>query len=214
MPDFGRVLNARISNSLQLPAALERLRLHLQPGTPEHRLLHPRRIETAYEMAFLRVFIAWEDVLEQSFIRYLSGYENSIGSYAPIGGITFSRSIAAAETQLYGTQHYLLWHNPNQVIARSRSFFNLGLHEQVCQSNLARLNAFAAIRHRIAHGQDDAKTKFDNATMLLVGKRYPGGRPGPFLRELEATTIPQMQPRRWIEAISAEFAALIQQIVP
>ena len=214
MPDFGRMLSARVATSLQLPATFEQLRLHALPGTIEHRLLHPRRIESAYEMAFLRVFIAWEDVLEQSFIRYLSGYQNAIGGYAPAAGIAFSGSVAAAEIQLYGAKDYLLWHNPNHVIARSRRFFNLGLHEQVCQSNLARLIAFAAVRHRIAHGQADARVKFDNATMLLVGKRYHGGRPGSFLRELEPSTMHPAPPRRWIEAISSEFVALINQIVP
>jgi hypothetical protein len=81
----------------------------------------------------------------------------------------------------------------------------------VCQSNLARLEAFAAIRHRIAHGQDDAKTKFDAATMLLAGKRYYGSRPGSFLREFDASLTPS---RRWIEIISNELVGLISQIVP
>jgi hypothetical protein len=211
MPDFGRALTDRIAISVQLPATFEQLRANAQPGTNACQLLHHKRIEAAYEMAFLRVFIAWEDLLEQAFIRYLAGYSNSRGRLTPARGITFSANIAASEAQLYGGQQYVLWHSTPKVIARSQRFFLLGLHEQVCQSNLARLEAFAAIRHRIAHGQDDAKTKFDAATMLLAGKRYYGSRPGSFLREFDASLTPS---RRWIEIISNELVGLISQIVP
>jgi hypothetical protein len=211
MPDFGGVLNLKIFNSVQLPTALEALHVLAKPGSKEYKLLHPRRIEAAYEMAFLRVFIAWEDVLEQSFIRYLAGYANSIGQLTPAAGIGFSRDIVAAESQLFGNNQYLLWHNPLHVIKRSQKFFSMGMHEHICQSNFARLEAFAAIRHRIAHGQDDARKKFDNATMLLAGRRYHGGRPGLFLRDWDPQSTLS---RKWIDVISSEFIALIRQIVP
>jgi hypothetical protein len=162
-------------------------------------------------MAFLRIFIAWEDVLEQSFIRYLCGYENSTGPQTPAAGVTFAGTVAATEAQLYRGSSYLLWHNPQQVISRSKKFFHNGLHDQICQSNIARLNEFAAVRHRVAHGQYDSKVKFDTATMSLAGKRYRGSRPGPFLRDWDCSTSP---PRRWVDILASEFVALIGQIVP
>jgi len=211
MPDFGRMLEIRIETSVQLPAILEEIKANARPGTSEHRLLHAKRIEAAYEMAFLRVFIAWEDVLERSFIRYLSGCANSQGRQIPAQGVQFAKNISDAEAQLYGKNDYLLWHKTSRVISRSKQFFQLGLHEQVCQSNLARLEAFASIRHRIAHGQEDSKTKFDLATMQLVGRRFHGSRPGPFLREFDMSLSPA---RRWIDIISDELVALIRQITP
>lgn len=211
MPNIGQILANRIATSLELPATFEELKANVQVGTIAHRLLHPKRIEAAYEMAFLRVFIAWEDALEQAFIRYLAGFSNSHGPLTPVAGKSFSATIPAAEAQLYGSRQYLLWHNPMHVIQRSQSYFSMGLHEIVCHSNLARLEAFAAVRHRIAHGQDDSRTKFDSATMLLTAKRYPGGRPGPFLRAVDLSQTP---PKRWIENISTEFVSLVRQIVP
>ena len=211
MPDFAAELADRISIAAQLPATFEQLKARALPGSVEHRLLHVKRIEAAYEMAFLRVFIAWEDALEQSFIRYLSGCSNSVSPATPAPTIVFSKTIALAELQLYGGNQYLLWHNPTQVITRSKKFFALGKHEQIFQSNLARLVAFASIRHRIAHGQDDSRNKFDLATMLLVGKRYHGGRPGPFLRDFDTSVAPA---RRWIDSIASEFVSLIRQITP
>jgi hypothetical protein len=211
MPDFGRDLNEKIAASIQLPITFERLRTLARPGTDQYRLLHRAKIEAAYEMAFLRIFIAWEDALEQSFIRYLAGYSNSIGPLTPATTIVFHKKITTAEAYLYGGRDFLLWHNTTKVIQRSQRFFNLGLHELIFQSNSARLNDFAAIRHRIAHGQDDSKNKFNQATMTIAGKRYLGSRPGPFLRDWDRSATPN---RRWIETISNEFVGLIRQIVP
>lgn len=211
MPDFGKLLSSRITIAAQLPATFETLRAHAEPGSNEHKLLHPARIESAYEMAFLRIFIAWEDVLEQSFIRYLCGYKSVTGTQAPATGVTFTGTVSAAESQLYAGSSYLLWHNPQHVINRSRKFFSNGLHEHICQSNFARLTDLASVRHRVAHGQDDSKSKFDAATMRLAGKRYRGSRPGPFLRDWDSSCSP---PRRWLDVLAAEFVGLIGQIVP
>src|SRR6266851_5231591 len=100
MPDFGRLLSSRVAVAAQLPATFETLRANAAPGSREHRLLHPTRIEAAYEMAFLRIFIAWEDLLEQSFIRYLCGYHNSTGGQTPAAGVTFAGTVTASEAQL------------------------------------------------------------------------------------------------------------------
>src|SRR5437016_9100007 len=124
MPDFGKLLSKRITIAAQLPKTFEALRALAQPGSKEHNLLHPTRIESAYEMAFLKVFIAWEDVLEQSFIRYLCGYGNSAGPQTPVASVTFAGKLNAAEAQLYAGSNYLLWHNPQHVIKRSKRFFN------------------------------------------------------------------------------------------
>jgi hypothetical protein len=77
------------------------------------------------------------------------------------------------------------------------------------QSSAARLAMFAAIRHRVAHGQDDAKQKFNQATMFLCGRRYRGARPGSFLRDWDTSSQPN---RRWLEVISLELANLARQI--
>jgi hypothetical protein len=103
---------------------------------------------------------------------------------------------------------YRLWHNPTQIIARCHGFIVNGYHETVVSSNLARLNHFAAIRHRIAHAQSHARAQFDHATMNLAAKRYKGGRPGKFLRDWESPS------RRWLEGIADELKHLANQITP
>jgi hypothetical protein len=72
------------------------------------------------------------------------------------------------------------------------------------------LEAFAAVRHRIVHEQQDAKAKFDSATLLFAGKTYPASRPGKFLRDLDASASP---PRKWMDTAISELAGMVAQMV-
>ena len=102
-----------------------------------------------------------------------------------------------------------MWHNPTAVILRSQQFFPASRHEVVVASSTARLENIAAVRHRIVHGQKDARLNFDNATMRLSGKRYRGARPGRFLRDWDVSSTPS---KRWLESIGDELCGLASQI--
>jgi hypothetical protein len=84
------------------------------------------------------------------------------------------------------------------------------LLETIISSNQARLDALAAVRHRIVHDQKDAKMKFDQATLLLVGRTYPASRPGKFLRDSDTGAAP---PRKWIETAVIELTGLAGQMI-
>jgi hypothetical protein len=71
------------------------------------------------------------------------------------------------------------------------------------------LEVFAAVRHRIAHGQEDARRKFDLATMNLCGKRYRGSRAGKFLRDWDTSTAVSL---RWLESMATGLEGLSSQI--
>ena len=170
--------------------------------------LPPARLEMAYELAYLRVFVAWEDFLEESMLRYLCGYRALHGQETLVAG-NYSPHLTSARARLYGTRDFLLWHNPRKVIDRAKGYFSGSRHETVLASCEVRVGHFAAIRHRVAHAHGG--TEFDQATMALAGRRYPGARPGRFLREL----APQLNPPgRRLEAIVAELRGLAFQIVP
>lgn len=157
------------------------------------------------------MFIAWESFLEESFLRYMCGFHcKQSAPQVPNSGSHLS-TLALARAALHGSQQYLLWHNPAKVVARSQSFFTQGAHETVIASNQARIEHFARARHRVAHAQQDAHRKFDQATMSLVGRRYPASRVGRFLRDRDAS---QPLPSRWLQTIASELVALARQIVP
>src|SRR5690349_15335898 len=73
------------------------------------------RLEALYELAYLRVFAAWETYLEAIFYRSLCGYASAAGRETLIRG-AYYRSVAAAEAAILGTRGYILWHNPQIVI--------------------------------------------------------------------------------------------------
>jgi len=169
------------------------------------------RLEYLYEIAFLRMFLAWETFLEESFVRYMCGCCGLVGQPQTAVSGAYSPSISHARAVLHGNQHYLLWHSPAKVAARSKMTFVNGLHEVVLASNQSRIDCFASVRHRIAHAQLDARNKFDSATMNLAGRRYPASRVGRFLRDSDPS---QPLPTRWIDAIANELVALAQQVAP
>jgi hypothetical protein len=203
MPAYPAVLQRRILNALSLARAGE-----IAAQSSVRAEWHIARVEYLYEMSFLRAFIEWEVFLEQTFLRYLCGYQSAQGLYVPLSG-RYCPSLSHAERLIFGRGGYALWHDPTAVIRRTNRLFAPCPHETIVQSNAARLGMFAAIRHRVAHGQDDARQKFDVATMTLCGRRYRGGRPGRFLRDWDHSLQPQ---RRWIEVISLELGAMARQI--
>lgn len=209
MPALGAEFCQRTSSALALAEIGEVARYEAPRGSRTRLGLHPTRLESLYEMAFLRVFVGWEAHLEQAFLRFLCGYASHRGLAQLVPGRVYEPSLAAAERTVLGAKSYVLWHSPARVAARSQRYFKSSPVEAVVLSNAARLEALAAIRHRIAHAQTDARTKFDAATMSLAGRRYAGSRPGSFLRDWDRSTVPHL---RWLERLANELAALAVQV--
>ena len=167
------------------------------------------RLEALYELAYLRVFAAWESCLEGIFYRSLCGYASATGQATLVTGTYFS-SIPNAEASVLGKNSYLLWHNPHKVIQRCQQYVKLGQLENTINSNVSRLEHLAHARHRVVHDQKDAKKKFDAATINLAGRTYPASRPGKFLRDWDASSTP---PQRWLDTLAAELTGLASQMV-
>ena len=210
MPRLDLVFSGEADKALALARAGELIRATAGPGSIAARELYPARLESIYELSYLKVFVRWEDFLEASFLRYMCGCQSRHGQATLAGGAHYYPSLAAAQAALLGSQQYVLWHGPRTVLTRVRRHVLNGTHEAVIAAAQARLSDFAAIRHRIAHGQSDARNKFDLATMSLAGRRYPGARAGRFLRDWDSTITP---PLRWLESIIRTLTALAGSIL-
>ncbi len=209
MPDFVGTFKQRAAEATALVEGIELVRAHLTSFPKLRSELGVHRIEYVYELAYLRTFGYWESFLEDSLIRYLCGYECSSGSEKPV--VAFEKSLNAAEKQLAGSKSYLLWHNPNEVISRAKKYLTSSKHELVLSSNLSRLEYFARVRHRIAHRNKDARTKFEGSCIALCGKRFRGARAGAFLRDWNSASP---KPERWFTVITNELTNLAEQLVP
>jgi hypothetical protein len=193
--------------AVQLAMAGERIRSDPQAGLFARREISLSHLEALYETAYFRIFLKWEDFLDQTFIRYLCGYTPTSGVCNLINS-PFA-TINLAEVDVLGRSNFLNWADPLQVVARSRRYMTAGHHETVLNSNIARIIDFKSVRNRIAHTSEHARLQFDNATRTLAGKRYPGSSPGRFLRDLGVVSP---VPLTWLEVISEELQNLATQI--
>lgn len=207
LPKLDRNLSLQIANSIALVTRIE-VAMAAAAANNAHRL-RIADIELAYELAYLRVFMEWEILLEGSLLRLMCGFAHSQGQEPLIQGAAYRAKIADAEAALLGNKQYLLWHNPTHVMNRAGGVFQNSRYEQIIASAQQRLNHFAAVRHRIAHSQKDAAMKFDAASMSLAGKRYAASRPGRFLRDWHPNSNP---PTRWLSVVCTELESLARQI--
>jgi hypothetical protein len=165
-----------------------------------------------YEAAYLLAFSAWENLLEQSFVRLLAGYRNTAGVVALAPTVARPATLGDATLQVLAGQQYKLWHNPAIVISRAKGFFAPNSpHESVLTSAQSDIGDFAAIRHYVAHRSPDSRMKYLNAAHQLAGAAPFGTRAGWFLRS--ATIDPVTgNAVNWLQRICADLERYAIQI--
>lgn len=207
LPRYDLEFTEQIQASLALVGRLEVSMLQARAAHIEGLKLAD--VELAYELAYLRMFLAWERFLETSLTRLICGYRCSHGSEPLKPNSFYFKKIADAEAAMLGGRDYLLWHDPNKVITRAAKWLLNSRYALILQSAQTELTYYAAIRHRIAHDQDDSKTKFDLASMALTARRYKGARPGRLLRDWQSGSNP---PQRWLSVLGDNLASYASQI--
>lgn len=211
LPALADDFEREIAQAIDLTSRIEAAQLALHGLGALRGEIGLTGLEQSYELAYLRTFLAWEVFLESTFYRLLCGYTSLGVQEIRVGGAAYTRTFADAEAAVLGGRGYVLWHNPDHVIARADRFFQPGQYRLVIASATTRVGYFAAIRHRIAHSQDHAKRTFDQVTASLAGRRYRASRPGRFLRDWAPGAHP---PERWLHVISDEMLGLARQICP
>ena len=209
MPNYAQVFAERVRDSLDLIGAVESARVSLSTLETQRLSLSIHRTELIYELAFLRIFVHWESFLEETFMRYLCGYECAGISETPCAH--FFKTIADAQKDVNRGRPFILWHNPYEVEKRAKQYFDNGRHENAIAANLSRLKWLSFVRHRIAHANDDARRNFDTACMSLCGRRFRGGRPGRFLRDWTGGAHGS---QRWLEVLAEDLSVTASLIAP
>lgn len=137
-------------------------------------------IEIITELAFLRIFIAWENFLEASFIRYLVG-ARSPSKYRPRRLIS-PRNMSHALDILSSDREIINWNSASLVILRAERCFREGEpYKNAIQAATLDLNDMNTIRNRIAHKSKISKDKFNSFIRRKFGHGRRGMTPGRFL---------------------------------
>jgi hypothetical protein len=165
--------------SLHVIGATEALWLTAPPTSEVRKQLKVGQLEALYESGYLRIYAAWENVLESLVVYYLAGYCSA--NYRPVyvarqPGPTLGEARAA----LYAGKSYLLWHDPRTVANRVRAQLTACPVESVMTRARSELENYSAVRHAIAHASVDAQAKFKAASHDICGYTHP--RVGRFLR--------------------------------
>jgi hypothetical protein len=127
------------------------------------------------------MFLAWEEFLEASFIRYMCGAITNNG-YRPRVYVSPTSLDHALKFFILKPRDYVEWSNGQQVIERAEMVFHDGEpYKSAIRPSLTDLDNMRLIRNAIAHRSGTSWKKFETAVRLLYGSRPRGLTPGLFL---------------------------------
>jgi hypothetical protein len=163
------------------------------------------------EMAFLRAFLAWEILVEESFILYLSGQKPPRGRVPKRYAFPPNHK-TAMEWVIPEGRPYARWAAAGDVIERAERFFQTGRpFAPVLRGNQSMLDEAQTIRNAIAHRSTSARLKFETVVRPKLGTLPPSLTVGGFL----GTTVPRTTPPiSFLEFYISQIELAAQQIVP
>ncbi len=188
---FYPALQSRVDRSLAFVQEVS----HFRRQTSGNWRIIPRAyVQLVAELSFLRIFLAWEDFLEETFIRYMCGARSASG-YAPVLVAQYS-SIDRARRVIQGSRPYADWAHPKLVIERAELYFHDGEpYRSALRAGMVGLNEMLTIRNRIAHRSPHATAQFRELVLHELGHNPQGMGPGRFL----LTMVPLAQSESFIQ---------------
>lgn len=91
---------------------------------PDGKAIHVRDMEEIASLCLLRMGLAWESLLEESFLRYLCGARSALG-VAPVLIGARAPTLARALTTILAGQKFISW-SADTTIKRAKNHFQLG----------------------------------------------------------------------------------------
>lgn len=202
--------NKECNTTLEWLSATEALWIYAPPTTAVRQQLKVPQLEALYEAAFLRIFTAWEVVLEELTIRMMARAATQSWTPVAAGGNVLYQRISDSRQALYGTRDYMLWHDPMKVANRIAGRLNGSPLEAQVRASAVWLKDLSYVRHRIAHASNDAVQKFEPAALALTGTTYRGS-PGRLLRSLDNSD--PLNPARWILRFDTELRSIVNRSI-
>lgn len=137
--------------------------------------LHPEQARRVVELAFLGLLSAWEEFLEQSFVRYLAGAMSDDG-YRPAYRLGKSASIAHSYHLISGdpafdpSRNFSRFGDPKWMIGMAKNYFELGVpYAPVLHASLEILQHANRLRNRVAHNSLKAREDFKLSALSHLG---------------------------------------------
>lgn len=153
---------------------------------------HPRVASKIVGLSFLSVVVAWEEYLQDSFLRYMAGARSETG-YSPklrIGKCTNSThaaQILSGNKNMIEAVRFMRWNDYEWVLGKAEIFFQRAEpYSRVSGRFKQRLKDAQVIRNRVAHSSSAARNHFKRMVNTNIGSPRdsaldPGFSPGRYL---------------------------------
>lgn len=136
---------------------------------------HPRVAAKVVGLAFLNAVTAWEQFLEDVFLRYLSGAASPSGyqpalRLGPCHGTAHASQVLEMAGAREGSLRTGRWSDYGWVVATSHVFFGRGEPFTLISPRWReRLSDATALRNRVAHSSDRARRRFKPVAAKFLG---------------------------------------------
>lgn len=172
-------------------------------------LIDSKRRDSLTELAFFRVFSAWEAFLEEAFILYMLGQQAPRGRKIQRYG--FPPNEGAAYEWVADGRDYAKW-SPDHVKPRAKRLFKDGRpFEAALSSHHNLLFQVKTVRNAIAHDSASARKKFEDLVRNELTAVPHSATPGSFLLTIKPRETP---PITFLEFYFKEIKRVADRIVP
>ena len=174
-----------------------------------YRPILRRKTYLIAELSFLQLFISWEDILEQTFTRYMCGGKTASG-YSPrryVQPTTLEHALDIIKQE----RVFVDWTRWEEIITRANLYFQNGEpFANAIRGALVQLNEIKTIRNRIAHRSEYSIERFLRLVRDKFGYNPRGMTPGRLL----LSRIPSANPTTVLKEYGDLLLVLGKMIVP
>lgn len=133
-----------------------------------------------YELSFLKMFLAWEYFIENTFIIYMLGKEKNI-RYRPKAYV-MPKDEKHAYDFVRGDRDFADWSSPDIVIRKAKLFFEDGMpYRDALSPSRGDIQNMKTIRNAIVHMSLESREKFKTLVRSKLGYAKSKITPGEFL---------------------------------
>lgn len=175
-PKVGHVRDAFLAASTSARELVEAVSAlaAIHPHTAAPRL-HPEQCRRVVELAFLGLVSAWEEFLEQSFVRYLAGAKADDASSPTLrlgkaADISHSYHLISGDPSYDPTKNYSKFGDPKWVIAIAKNYMVRGApYATQLHPNVQILLSAVKLRNRVAHNSEKSRADFKKTAREHLG---------------------------------------------
>lgn len=160
------------------------------------------------ELAYMRVFLAWETFLEEAFILYMTG-ATAPRVRAPRRYVLPPSRVWAEKAVTEGKE-YAKWDAQNVASRALRYFADGRPFTDLLRGNQTLFDEAAKIRNAVAHESKNARAKFETVVRSKLGALPPNVTVGGFL----CTPVPgALPPEVFLDFYVSRIAFVSERIV-